>query len=73
MVDGELMHTGKVGKDLTVEESYQSARLCGLNHLSYIKDAVGDLDLVDKFIRLVGYVNCAPGFTDVFKVLNGES
>lgn len=73
MVDGELKYVGKVGKDLTIEEGYQSARLCGLNHLAYLKDAVGDLDLVDKFIRLVGYVNSAPGFTESFKVVNGES
>jgi enamine deaminase RidA (YjgF/YER057c/UK114 family) len=73
MVDGELKYVGKVGKDLTIEEGYQSAQLCGLNHLAYIKDAIGDLDLVDKFIRLVGYVNSAPGFTEPFKVVNGES
>ncbi|MFQ6110986.1 MAG: RidA family protein [Nitrospinota bacterium] len=73
MMDGKLEYVGKVGKELTIEEGYQSARLCGLNHLASIKDALGDLDLVDKFIRLVGYVNSAPGFTEPFKVVNGES
>ena len=64
---------GKLGRDLTVEEGYQSARFTCINHLSMIKAVIGDLDTVVRIVKLIGYVNAAPGFTEAPWVLNGAS
>lgn len=72
-VDGVQKYVGKVGSDLTVQEGYEAARLCALNHLAILKRALGDLDRVRHFVKMVGYINAAPGFTDMPDVLNGAS
>jgi len=64
---------GKLGKDLTVEQGYQSARLTAINHLAMIKEVIGDLDYVIRIVKMIGYVNAAPGFTEAPWVLNGAS
>ncbi|MGE0212746.1 MAG: RidA family protein [Parvibaculaceae bacterium] len=64
---------GKVGAELTIEDGYESARLMALNHLALAKEVVGDLDALLRPIRLVGYVNAAPGFRNAPAVLNGAS
>lgn len=64
---------GKVGKDMTLEEGYKSARNTALLLISTIKDAVGDLDKVKRIVKLVGFVNCAEDFKDQPKVVNGAS
>ncbi len=64
---------GKVGGELSVEEGYESAKLMIINHLAMAKAVLGDLDLIDRPIRLVGYVNAAAGFQDAPSVLNGAS
>jgi len=64
---------GKLGKDLTVEEGYQSARYTVLNLLSMIKSVIGDLNRVVRIVKLIGYVNAAPGFQNAPAVLNGAS
>jgi enamine deaminase RidA (YjgF/YER057c/UK114 family) len=58
---------------VTVEQARDAARLCGLNHLGMMKAALGDLDRVERIVRLIGYVNSAPGFTEQPSVINGES
>jgi len=64
---------GKVGKDLTIEQGQEAARLVGLHILRSIKEVIGDLDRVSKFVKVLGFVNTAPGFTDQPKVINGAS
>ena len=64
---------GKLGRDLGVEEGYQSARFTCINHLAMIKAVIGDLDNVVRIIKMIGYVNSAPGFTQAPWVLNGAS
>lgn len=64
---------GKLGKDLTVKEGYQSARYTAINHLAMIKSVIGDLDNVVRIVKLIGYVNAAPGFREAPWVLNGAS
>ena len=64
---------GKLGRELTIEDGYDSARLMMLNHLSLAKLAVGDMERIIRPIRLVGYVNSHPGFRDAPAVLNGAS
>ncbi len=64
---------GKLGAAVSLEEGYQSARQMALNHLAMAKAVVGDLSRIHRPIRLVGYVNAAPGFQDAPSVLNGAS
>ena len=68
-----LKYAGKVGDAVTVEQAYEMARNCALNHLAKIKAALGDLDLVERIVKVTGYVNVAPGFNDMPKVIDGES
>jgi enamine deaminase RidA (YjgF/YER057c/UK114 family) len=71
--NGELKYTGKVGAQLTIEDGYQAARLCALNHIAILKAALGDLDRVRRVLKMVGYINAAPGFNQLPAVLNGAS
>ncbi|MHB8620178.1 MAG: RidA family protein [Chloroflexota bacterium] len=71
--NGELKYVGKVGSTLSEAEAYQAARLNALNHLATLKAALGDLDRVARVLKLVGYINAAPGFNRLPAVLNGAS
>lgn len=74
IVDGKPRHVGRLGAGLDAETGYQAARLCGLNLLTQVKAACGgDLDRVRRVVRLGGFVNCTPEFTDHPKVINGAS
>lgn len=64
---------GKLGKDLTVEQGYDAARLCGIQILSKLKAAVGDLSRIKQFVKVRGMVNSSPDFYDQPKVVNGFS
>jgi enamine deaminase RidA (YjgF/YER057c/UK114 family) len=64
---------GKLGADLTVEQGQAAARLCALNILSQAKAALGSLDRIAQLVRLTGFVNAAPDFTDHPQVVNGAS
>jgi enamine deaminase RidA (YjgF/YER057c/UK114 family) len=64
---------GKVGGDLTVEQGYEAARLCGLCCLQAVKSAVGSLDNVVRVVKVLGMVNVAPGFTNTPAVIHGAS
>jgi enamine deaminase RidA (YjgF/YER057c/UK114 family) len=64
---------GKVGAALSLEDGYRSARLMAINHLAMAKAVLGDLDRIERVIRLLGFVNAAPGFREAPKVLNGAS
>jgi len=64
---------GKVGKEITLEQGYQSARDTGLYLLTSIREALGSLDKVKRIVKVLGMVNSAPGFTDQPKVINGFS
>jgi enamine deaminase RidA (YjgF/YER057c/UK114 family) len=72
-VDGGFLYTGHVGADLTVEEGYDAARQTALNLLSVIKATLGNLDRVERVVKLNGYVNSAPGFDRQPEVINGAS
>jgi enamine deaminase RidA (YjgF/YER057c/UK114 family) len=64
---------GKLGAELAIEDGYRSARLMAINHLAMAKAVLGSLDRIVRVIRLLGFVNAAPGFRDAPKVLNGAS
>jgi enamine deaminase RidA (YjgF/YER057c/UK114 family) len=72
-INGVLKYRGKVGDTVTLEQAYEMARNCALNHLAIMKAALGDLDKVERIVKVLGYVNVAPGFTDMPRVVNGES
>ena len=64
---------GKLGIDLTVEQGYEAARWCALNLLSRIKAELGSLDRVERFVKVVGFINSAADFEGQAKVLDGAS
>ncbi|GIM47912.1 hypothetical protein DNHGIG_34610 [Collibacillus ludicampi] len=66
-------YRGKLGEDVTVEVGYQAARQCMLNLLTVVKQEIGDLCKVKRIVKLLGFVNSAPDFTDQPKVMNGAS
>ena len=72
-INGVLQYRGKVGAAVSLEQAYDAARNCALNHLAIMKAALGDLDKVERIVKVLGYVNVAPGFIDMPKVVNGES
>ncbi|MBI1768512.1 MAG: RidA family protein [Bacteroidetes bacterium] len=65
--------TGKVGKDLTLEQGYEAAKQTGIALLSTLKAEVGDLNKVKRVVKVLGMVNCTENFTDQPKVINGFS
>ncbi|MBV8836857.1 MAG: RidA family protein [Alphaproteobacteria bacterium] len=65
-------HSGKVGKDVTIEQAYEHAKIVGLQLLAVAKQAAGSLDKVEV-LKVLGMVNGVPEFTDQPKVINGCS
>jgi enamine deaminase RidA (YjgF/YER057c/UK114 family) len=72
-VAGELLATGKVGAEVTAEQAADLARICALNALAAIKAEIGDLDQVERVVKLVGFVASAPSFVGQPAVVNGAS
>lgn len=68
--DGSFV-SGKVGKDLTVEQGYDAARLVALVMLANIRAVLGSLDRIDRVVKVLGMVNATPDFTEQPKVING--
>jgi len=71
--DGELLHKGKLGSQISLEEGVASARQAGLNALAAAAQAAGGLDRIERVVQVRVFVNSAPGFTDQPKVANGAS
>ena len=72
MVDGAIAKAGKVGADVSVEEAYELARICAVNALAAV-ELVAPVDSIVKVVRIVCYVNGAPGFVSHPAVANGAS
>jgi enamine deaminase RidA (YjgF/YER057c/UK114 family) len=73
-IDGKLPYVGKLGQEFGVEAGQQAARLCALNILAQLQQALdGDLDRVAGCVQVRGFVNAAADFTDHPKVINGAS
>lgn len=62
---------GRVGETMTVEQGYEAARQTALLALRRVADALGELDRVDRWVKVLGFVRSAPGFGDQPSVLNG--
>ena len=72
--NGERRFVGKLGAGITIADGQQAARLCALNIIAHLQVAAGgDLDRVRRCLRLGGFVNCTPDFTDMPQVVNGAS
>jgi|TARA_B110000263_G_C15290902_1_gene503271 enamine deaminase RidA (YjgF/YER057c/UK114 family) len=65
--------TGKLGKDLTIEDGYFAAQITGLNILAALKKEVGDLNNIKRFVKVIGMVNSTPDFEQQPAVINGFS
>lgn len=72
-IDGKLMYEGKLGIDLTIEQGQQAARQTAINLLSVLKEHLGDLDRITQIVKVLGFVNSAPGFDLQPFVINGAS
>lgn len=73
--DGKLdpSHVGKVGGAVSVEAGRSAAERCAINILAQAKAALGDLDRIKQCLRLSGFINVAPGFSQIAGVMNGAS
>ena len=74
VVDGKIVYTGKVGKEISEQEGIKAAELCWINIVSALKTSLnGDWDRLDTFLKLGAFVNCDENFTDQPKIINGAS
>lgn len=72
--NGEVIYQGKVGSEIELEQAQDAARICALNLIAALREALGnDLNKVQSCTRVGGYVNCAPDFLSVPHVINGAS
>src|SRR5439155_9492747 len=72
--NGERRFVGKLGSGISLADGQAAARLCALNIIAHLRVACGgDLDRVKRILRLGGFVNCTPDFTDMPQVVNGAS
>jgi enamine deaminase RidA (YjgF/YER057c/UK114 family) len=73
-LDGtEVLVRGKVGAEVTPEQGYEAARMTALSVFTSLERTLGDLDRVTGWVKLLGLVNCAPGFSGTPGVINGFS
>ena len=68
-----LEYVGKLGDTMEVEEGAKAAQLCAVNILAQAKAALGDLDRIKQVVKIQGFVNSTPDFTDHALVVNGAS
>lgn len=74
LADGRLHYQGKVGGSIPLDDAVKAARMCAVNVISQLREAAGgDLDRIVRIVKLVGFVNAVPEFTDHPKVINGAS
>jgi len=72
--DGKLQYQGKVGAEVSLEDAQEAAKLCAINIIAQLKAACGgDLDRVQRIVKLGGFVNSVPEYGDQPKVINGAS
>ena len=71
--DRSKVKLGKLGKDLTIDEGYEAARLTAIEQLSSLKAQIGDLNKVERIVKVLGMVNAEPSFMEQPAVINGFS
>lgn len=65
--------TGKLGKDMTIEQGYECAKTTAIMQIAVLKKELGDLSKIKRIIKVLGMVNCTEDFADQPKVINGYS
>ena len=73
IVDGKPAFIGTCGTTISTDDAVKAARVCAINLVAQAKAATGDLDRIARVVKLVGFVNSAPDFTEQPKVINGAS
>ena len=74
MVDGKPALIGRLGADVSIDDGREAARICAINIVAQLREALGgNLDRVKRCVKLGGFVACAPDFTDHPAVVNGAS
>ena len=72
--DGKVAVSGHLGKNVAIEDGYRAARICAINLLAQLKAATdGNLDRINKVVRLTGFISSTPDFTEQSKIINGAS
>ena len=73
--DGKLdaAHKGKLGAEISADAGRAAARLCAINVLAQAKAALGDLDRIERCVRLGGFINVDPSYIDMASIMNGAS
>ena len=69
--DGPVL--GKVGKDVDIPAAQEAAKWCVMNGLAAVQEEIGDLERVERVVKLLGFVNSAPGFNEQHVVMEGAS
>lgn len=72
-IDGKLFAVGKLGAQVDEKTGYEAARISAINCLAAVQSVAGDIDRIERIVKVVGFVNSAPGFTGQPKVVNGAS
>lgn len=72
-VNGEIKYKGKIGSDLSIEEGKKAAQMCIINCLSVVKSVAGDLENIDRIVKVTVFVASAEGFVEQHLVANGAS
>ncbi len=73
MVSGELTLKGKVGSEISLEQGMEAARRASVNAVAVLKNELGDLDRIERIVKITGYVASAPGFNQQANIMNGAS
>ena len=72
-IGGKALFTGKLGRELTEEQGYRAAQICVVNCLACVKTLIGDLDKIERVVKVLGFVASVDGFTRQPWVMNGAS
>lgn len=73
MQEGKVLYTGKVPSERSIEEAQSAAKMCAINLLAQLKSNLGSLDKITKIVRVSGFVNCTPEFSEQPKIINAAS
>ena len=62
--NGKAVMTGHIGAELSIQDGYKAAQICAVNALSVLRDEIGDLDKVNKIVKVLGFINSAQVLTN---------
>lgn len=71
--EGKPMYTGRIGVELDKEAGYQAARQCLIHHLGTLKSVLGELDRIERIVKVTGFIQAESSFAELPFILNGAS